>query len=109
MKGSIIIVKYLSTSYVPGSELSAAGLRPRKMQQSLSKKKKKKNPSHGEEWEKEKGRQNSKHILTYRYNEAQDVSLLICIHVTFLDNCKHRQLNCVSEKEQETGEGRGRK
>lgn len=31
MKRSIIIVKYLSTSCVPGSELSAAGLRPRKM------------------------------------------------------------------------------
>lgn len=40
MKRSIIIVKYLSTSYVPGSELNAAGVRPRKMYQSLSKKKK---------------------------------------------------------------------
>ena len=27
----------------------------------------------------------------------------------FLDNCKHRQVRCVSEKEQEIGEGRGKK
>lgn len=31
MKEVQIIVEILSTSYVPGSELSAAGIRPRKM------------------------------------------------------------------------------
>lgn len=61
IKRSIIIVKYLSTSYVPGSELNAAGVRARRMYQSLSKKKK--TPSH----EKKSGRRKKKDRIVSMY------------------------------------------